>query len=115
MTVRSIPRYPEVQEDGSMWVPLAPPPAPTYRQLTSEDRGVVGQRAVVSYSTEWLLDLRVVTDPFVEVGSSRWIVQLCDEGAWHDLQRHGIEPRGSEQLMSSVNLVFLMNASDHPA
>lgn len=111
--MRSIPRYPEVREDGSMWVPLAPPPAPTYRQLTSDDRDVVGQRAVVSYSTEWLMDLRILTEPNLEhEGSSRWVVHLCDEGAWHDLQRHGIPPRDRERLVSSVNLVFLEVASE---
>lgn len=116
MTVRSIPRYPEIREDGSMWVPLAPPPAPTFRQLSSQDRGVIGRSAVVSYSTEWLLDLKIVSDPYAEAaGSSRWVVQLCDDGAWHDLQRHGIEPSGSERLVSSVNLVFLMNVSDPSA
>ena len=106
--MRSIPRYPEVREDGSLWVPLAPPSAPTYRQLSSEDRDVVGMRAVVSYSSEWLLDLRVLTEPhLVHDGSSPWVVQLCEEGAWHDLQRHGIPPRGTERLVASVNLVFL--------
>lgn len=114
--MRSIPRYPEVREDGSMWVPLAPPPAPTYRQVSFDDRDLVGQRAVVSHSTEWVLDLRVLAGPYPERGGSvRWVVQLCDEGAWHDLQRNGVSPGGSELLVSSVNLVFLVDTACGPS
>lgn len=110
--MRSVPRYPEVREDGSMWVPLAPPPAPTYRQLSLGDNSIVGQPAVVSYATEWLLDLRVLTNPYLELeSSSRWVVTLCDEGSWHDLQRNGVNPRRSELLVSSLNLVFLVETT----
>lgn len=105
--MRSVPRYPEVREDGSMWVPLAPPPAPTYRQLSLEDRDVVGQRAVVSYSTEWLMDLRLFTDPHQQGDPSLWVVQLCDEGAWHDWCRHKIAPPAHDLVVASVPLVFL--------
>lgn len=105
--MRSIVRYPEVREDGSLWVPLAPPPAPTYRQLTADDNGIVGQSAVLSYSTEWLVDLRVLSDPYFEVGSERLLVQLCSDGAWHDFVRHGTPPDDEERLIASVRLVFL--------
>lgn len=109
--MRSIPRYPEVREDGSMWVPLASPPAPTYRQLTRDDSHVVGHRAVVSYSTEWLLDLRVLTDPYgFEDDGSRWVVQLCDEGAWHDFERHRLPPKSQDVVIAAVPLVFLIEA-----
>lgn len=107
--MRSIARYPEVREDGSMWVPVAPPPAPTYWQLSPQDTGVVGQRAVLSYSTEWLMDLRVFTDPCEEHGSgSRWVTQLCDEGAWYDFERNQIAPKPTELVVASVRLVFLL-------
>lgn len=111
MTVRSIPRYPEVREDGSMWVPLAPPPAPTYRQVSGEDRGIVGQRAVVSYSTEWLMDLRVMTDPFrdAQTPGAEWVVELCDEGAWYAWQMRSVEPRSSDLILSAVGLVFVLS------
>lgn len=109
--MRSVARYPEVREDGSMWVPVAPPPAPTYRQLTPQDSGVVGQRAVLSYSTEWLMDLRVFTDPFEQDGDARCLVQLCDEGAWHDFERHGTPPAITELVVASVRLVFLVEMS----
>lgn len=109
MTVRSIPRYPEVREDGSMWVPLAPPPAPTYRPLTPRDREVIGLRAVVSYATEWLLDLRVVTAPYSEGRDrSRHVVELCDEAAWLDLKRQGFSPPADKRLVCSVGLVFIV-------
>lgn len=109
--VRSVPRYPEVREDGSLWVPLVPPPAPTYRRLSASDIGIVGQRAVLSYSTEWLLDLRLLTDPYEErADKSRWVVQLCDEGAWHEFKRHGTPARRSERLVASVGLVFLVES-----
>lgn len=108
--MRSVARYPEVRDDGSMWVPLAPPPAPTYRPLTLGDTGVVGERAVLSYSTEWLLDLRVLTEPYEEHAErTRWVVQLCDEGAWHDLQRHGTPPQPDARVTASVRLVFLVD------
>lgn len=107
--MRSVARYPEVRDDGALWVPLGPPPAPTYRQLSHNDRDIVGQRAVVSYSTEWLLDLRVFTAPYRETtDKARWVVQLCDEGAWHDYERHGIEPEGHERVVASHRLVYLM-------
>lgn len=107
--MRSVARYPEVRDDGSMWVPLAPPPAPTYRQLSRDSTGIVGRPAIVSYSTEWLLNLRVLTEPYEEqTDKSRWVVQLCDEEAWHVFQRHGIRPVRSERLVASVRLVFLV-------
>ena len=111
--MRSVPRYPKVREDGSMWVPLAPPPAPTYRQLSCEDTAVVGMRAALSYSTEWLTDLRVLSDPYVQKGDRpRWMVRLCDEGAWHDFDRHGIVPKANELVVTSVSLVFLIDVFD---
>ena len=107
--MQSVPRYPEVREDGSMWVPLAPPPAPTYRQLSANDRDVVGLRAVVSYSTEWLLDLRVLTDPYQDDPDQEGqVVRLCDEGAWHDFSRHAIAPAPQELIVTSVRLVFVV-------
>ena len=112
MSVRSVPRYPEVREDGSMWVPLAPPPAPKYRQLSQCDTGVVGIRAALSYSTEWLLDLRVFTDPYEERARDlKWVVQLCGEGAWHDFVRHGKHPDPKELVVASVRLVFLVDGT----
>ncbi|WP_338750161.1 hypothetical protein [Janibacter alittae] len=109
--MRSIARYPEVRGDGSLWVPLAPPPAPTYRQLSPQDSGIAGARAVVSYSTEWLTELRVLTDPYEQrEDGSRWVVQLCDEGAWHDFDRHGIDPISAERLVASVRLVFVLDS-----
>lgn len=108
MTVRSIPRYPEVREDGSMWVPLAPPPAPKYRQLSAADVGMIGHRASVSYSTEWLLDLRIMSEVYeVPDDRSHW-VRLGTEGAWHDVQRHGLEPRSEDLIVACVDLVFLV-------
>lgn len=107
--MRSVARYPEVRDDGSMWVPLAPPPAPTYRQLSAADTDVVGQRAVLSYSTEWLMDLRLFTDPYEQQDeASRGIVQLCDEGAWHDGCRHEISPAPNDLVVASVRLVFVI-------
>lgn len=107
--MRSVARYPEVRADGSMWVPLAPPPAPSYRQLSQGDTGVIGRRAVLSYSTEWLMDLRVFTEPYEKLGdSSQWFVQLCDEGAWHDFQRVGLEPGPDDSVVASLRLVFLL-------
>lgn len=106
--MRSVARYPEVRDDGSMWVPVAPPATLSYRQLSSGDSAVVGQRAVLSYSTEWLMDLRVLTDPYEEhTDKTRWVVQLCDEGAWYDLKRHEIEPQMEERVVASVRLVFV--------
>lgn len=110
--MRSVARYPEVRDDGSMWVPLAPPPAPTYRQLLPGERGVRGMRAVLSYSTEWLMDLRVLTEPYEEhTDGSRWVVQLCEEGAWYAMQRHGTTPLGSERVVASVSLVFILKST----
>lgn len=107
--MRSVARYPEVRDDGSMWIPLVPPPAPTYRQLSPEDSGIIGHRAVLSYSTEWLLDLRVLTDPYEErTHQTRSVVQLCDDGAWHDLERHGIVPGPRDRVVASVPLVFIV-------
>lgn len=107
--MRSVARYPEVRGDGSMWVPLAPPPAPSYRQVSPEDVDLIGERAILSYSTEWLVDLRVFTDPYEEnTDKKRWVVELCEEGAWHDFERHGIEPGRPERLVASVRLVFLL-------
>lgn len=92
-----------------MWVPLVPPPAPIYRQVMNDDTGIVGMRAALSYSTEWLMDLRVLTDPREETTDrERWVVQLCAEGAWYDLDRHGIEPTPTERVVASVQLVFLI-------
>lgn len=107
--MRSVARYPEVRDDGSMWVPLAPPPVPSFRQLSQEDSGVVGKRAVLSYATEWLVDVRVLTEPYEQhTSKTRWVVQLCDEGAWYDFERHGVEPKQTERLVASVRLVFLV-------
>lgn len=107
--MRSVARYPEVRSDGSMWVPVAPPPAPIYRQLSRESTDIVGRPAVVSYSTEWLLNLRVLTEPREEhTDKSRWVVELCDEEAWHVFRRLGTQPDGSERLVASVRLVFLV-------
>lgn len=107
MAVRSIPRYPEVREDGSLWVPLAPPPAPTYRPLSPNDSALVGRRAALSYSTEWVVDLRVLTDPSISPEGG-WTVDLCDEGAWHDLQRHNVAPSPDSCVTASTCLVFLI-------
>lgn len=100
-----------------MWVPLAPPRAPTYRQLSSDDVGVVGMRAVLSYSTEWLLDLRLFTDPYRErADRERWMVQLCDEGAWYDYVRHGTDPGPDERVVASARLVFvIVDSSEAPS
>lgn len=107
--MRSVARFPELRDDGALWVPLTPPPAPTYRQLGSESRDVIGLPAVVSYSTEWLLNVRVLTDPYEEhTNKSRWVLQLCDEEAWHVYQRYGTQPARSERLVASVRLVFLI-------
>lgn len=109
MTVQSVPRYPEVREDGSMWVPLAPPPPLAYRQLSESDAAVVGKPAVVSYSTEWLVGMRVLTDPYEQHAERvSWVVKLCDEGAWYDFQRHGVSPNATEMVEASVGLVYLI-------
>lgn len=114
--MRSVARYPEVRDDGSMWVPLVPPPAPFYQQLSQKSSGIVGKRAVLSYATEWLVDLRVLTEPYEEHASTmRGVVQLCDEGAWYDFERHGVEPSESERLVASVRLVFLVLDDDGDA
>lgn len=107
--MRSIARYPEVREDGSLWVPLAPPPAPTYRQLSHRDNGIIGMPAVLAYSTEWLLDIRVFTNPYEERSDKRrWVVQLCDQGAWHDFERHAVQPQPHECVVASIRLVFVV-------
>lgn len=107
--MRSVARYPEVRDDGSMWVPLAPPPTPKYRRLSHDDVGLIGTPAVLSYSTEWVMDLRVFTDPYKEFpDKARWVAQLCDEGAWHDYERHGIEPEPRDRLVASTRLIFLL-------
>ena len=110
--MRSVARYPEVRDDGSMWVPLAPPPAPVYQQLSRVTSDVVGMRAVLVYSTEWVMDLRIFSAPYEErTDKTRWVVQLCDEGAWYDYRRHGREPEEHERLISSLRLVFMLH---HP-
>lgn len=107
--MRSVARYPEVRDDGSMWVPLAPPPAPSFRQLSQDDVRAFGKRAVVAYSTEWLTDLRVLTDPYEEcTDRRRWVTQLCEEGAWYDLDRHGVTPGPNALVTASVRLVFVL-------
>ena len=107
--MRSVARYPEVREDGAMWVPLAPPPAPSYRQISAGDTGIIGNRAVLSYSTEWLMDLRVFSEPYEQrTDKPRTVLQLCDEGAWHDFVRHGITPAPSDCIVASVRLVFVV-------
>lgn len=107
--MRSVARYPEVRDDGSMWVPIAPPPAPSYQQLSPGHSGVIGKPAVLSYSTEWLMGLRVLTDPYEErTNIPRCVVQLCEEGAWYDFQRHGVEPQSHECIVASVRLVFMV-------
>lgn len=112
--MRTVARYPELRDDGSMWVPLAPPPAPTYRQLSRDDVGVVGMSAVLSYSTEWVVDLRLLTEPYEEhTSKTRSVVRLCTEGAWHDYERHDLVPQSHEQIVASVRLVFLvLNAQE---
>lgn len=107
--MRSVARYPEVRDDGSMWVPLAPPPAPTYKQLANDDIGVIGKSAIVSYSTQWLLDLRILTEPYEEHSERHhWAVQLCDEAAWFELVRHCRRPTHKERIVASVALVFVL-------
>lgn len=107
--MRSVPRYPEVREDGSMWVPLAPPPEPRYRPVSSEDEGIVGCRAVVSYATEWILDLRVLAGPRLDSSSrARWVVELCDDGAWHEFKSRGREVPVRDRIVASTALVFLL-------
>lgn len=107
--MRSVPRYPEVREDGSLWLPLAPPPAPSYRRVLPGEVGVIGCRAVLSYSTEWLLDLRVVSDPRPDPSdNSRWIIELCDDDAWHGHKCLGREIIARDRVIASVTLVFLL-------
>lgn len=107
--MRSVARYPEVRNDGSMWVPLAPPPAPTYRQLSDHATGIIGGRAVVAYSTEWVLDLRILSEPYEEhAGMGRWVAQLCAEEAWHDYVRNDIPPKALECIIASVSLIFIV-------
>lgn len=111
MSVRSVARFPEVRKDGSLWVPLVPPPAPRYRQLSPNESGAIGMRAALSYTSEWILDLRVFTDPYEErTDKTRWVVQLCNEGAWHEFLRHGTMPVPRERVIASVQLVFLLDS-----
>lgn len=58
------------------------------------------------------MDLRLFTDPYEQQdGVARWVVQLCDEGAWHDWCRHGTTPGPNELVVASVRLVFLTEMS----
>ncbi|KRE35993.1 hypothetical protein ASG73_15135 [Janibacter sp. Soil728] len=71
-----------------------------------------GMPAVLSYSTEWLMDLRVLTEPYEEhADRKRWVVELCDEGAWHAMQRLGTTPLGRERVVASVSLVFILEST----
>lgn len=73
----------------------------------------MSMRAALAYSTEWLIDLRILTDPYDEYTDQvRRVVQLCSEAAWHDLQRHGIQPGDCERIVASVRLVFAMKDVD---
>lgn len=107
--MRSIPRYPEVREDGSMWVPLAPPPAPTYRQMSETDAGMIGQPAAIAYSTEWLVGLQVLTDPYRDDTLGQWFVQLGDAAGWCPTQ-DGPDPYSSpsDVVEASVRLVYVL-------
>lgn len=105
--MRTIARYPELKPDGSMYVPNAPPPAPTYEPITADSTGLSGRPAAVSTAPEWIVDLRVLSDPFLD-SDGRWYVRLCSEGAWFDFDRHTIPPKETECRISSVRLVFVL-------
>ncbi|KRE37388.1 hypothetical protein ASG73_06815 [Janibacter sp. Soil728] len=63
----------------------------------------------MSYSTEWLLNLRILSEPYAEhTDKSRWVVELCDEEAWHVLRRHGTQPESHELIIASVRLVYVI-------
>lgn len=109
MTVRSIPRYPEVREDGSMWVPVAPPPVPKFIRLLGARRGNVGRKAVVSYSTEWVLDLRVLVEHYEPTSGAGWETLLCTEAAWHEYERHARYPGPNECVVAAAALVYLQD------
>lgn len=104
--MRTIARYPEVRKDGALFVPLKPPPAPTYEAITAESTGLVGRPATVATSTEWIVDVRVLDDPFQE-SNGKWYVRLCTEGAWFDLDRNAIPPRDAECVVAALRLVFI--------
>lgn len=104
--MRTIARYPEVRRDGALFVPLKPPPVPTYEAITPESTGLVGRAAVVARSIDWIVDLRVLSDPFINTDGKPY-VRLCTEGAWFDFDRHTIPPKDAECVVAAVRLVFI--------
>ncbi|MGL5867438.1 MAG: hypothetical protein ACRCYX_16465 [Dermatophilaceae bacterium] len=106
--VLEIARYPELTPEGDLFVPVAPPPAPTFQPITGESTDLIGRAAVIIAPTKWVVDVRIISDPYVESDGQRWYVHLCDEGLWFDLDRHRLPVPGERIIVASVRVVFAL-------
>lgn len=82
MAVTRTPRY-DVETDhrGRLLTPVAPPAYDTVPVL-SDDTGLEGRDAVIATPTEWLTDVRILSDPIPSTPGT-WYVYWCPEAAWY--------------------------------
>lgn len=76
------PVYPEVAPNGSLVVPVRPPAVREAIAVADYDRPVKGRRVVVLQTTEWVFDLRAVSEPFLD-RRGRLVVDVASEQAYY--------------------------------
>ncbi|MGL5862872.1 MAG: hypothetical protein ACRCY9_16615 [Phycicoccus sp.] len=101
-----IARYPELTPEGHLIVPVAPPPPPTFEPVTADSTGLIGRPAVIVAPAKWVVDVRIISEPYIEPEDDDWCVRLCDDGSWFDLDRHRIPVPDKRLIVASVGVTF---------
>ncbi|MGJ7441320.1 hypothetical protein, partial [Aquipuribacter sp. MA13-6] len=76
------PVYPEVASDGALVVPVRPPAAREAVAVADYKGHVRGQRVLVLQATEWVFDVRAVSEPYQD-GRGRTVVEVTSEEAYY--------------------------------
>jgi len=72
------PVYPEVAANGDLVVPVRPPEARLSVAVADYDGLVTGQRVVVLQPSEWVFDLRAISEPYKDE-RGRVVVDVATE------------------------------------
>ncbi|WP_380165633.1 hypothetical protein [Jannaschia sp. R86511] len=76
------PVYPEVAPNGALVVPVRPPAAREAVAVVDYQGTVRGQRVVVLQATEWVFDVRAVSEAYKD-DRGRTVVDVASEQAFY--------------------------------
>ena len=110
MDVTRTPRYDmETDRRGRLLTPVRPPQFDTL-PIGPDTTRIAGHAAVIAAPTEWVTDVRILTDP-VESVPGQWFVRWCTAAAYFASQETGTPVPEDQQGMVPVSRIWLVKPS----